>query len=331
MNIGVIGCGYWGKNLIRNFHNQENATVTSVLDVDKRSLEQVQKNYPSIEATTSLAYFLGKVDAVAIATPVFTHYELAKQCLEAGKHVLLEKPMTSSFAQAEELISLAASQKLTLMCDHTFLYTGAVQKMKEMIQHNELGNIRYIDSMRINLGICQSDVNVLWDLASHDISICMYILGEMPVSVQAVGVSHTHNGIENIAYLTLHYASHKIAHFNCSWSSPVKVRQMLIGGDKKMIVWNDLETTEKVKVYDTGYEIRTEEDKTKILIDYRVGDIFVPKLNHTEALFTMTSDFLESIAQQKKPLSSAEMGACVVKILEAAQKSIKNKGIEIVL
>jgi predicted dehydrogenase len=217
------------------------------------------------------------------------------------------------------------------MVDHIFLYTSAVEKMKNLIDNGIIGKINYIDSTRINLGLFQQDINVLWDLASHDISVCYYLMNEKPVAVQAVGISHTKNDIENIAYLTLHYASNKIAHFNCSWSSPVKVRQMLVGGDKKMIVWNDLEATEKIKVYDTGYELKTEEDKTKILVDYRVGDIYVPKLEGTEALFAMASDFIDAILQNKKPRATAETGALVVQILEASQKSIKNKGEEVTL
>ncbi|MCS7078063.1 MAG: Gfo/Idh/MocA family oxidoreductase, partial [Bacteroidia bacterium] len=207
----------------------------------------------------------------------------------------------------------------------------AVQKMKEIIDSGNIGKINYIDSTRINLGLFQPDVNVLWDLAAHDISICYYLMNEKPIAVQAVGISHTNNDIENIAYLTLHYASNKIAHFNCSWSSPVKVRQMLVGGDKKMIVWNDLEATEKIKVYDTGYELKTEEDKTKILVDYRVGDIYVPKLDGTEALFAVAQDFIQAILQKQKPRATAEIGALVVQILEASQKSIKSKGKEIEL
>ena len=205
-------------------------------------------------------------------------------------------------------------------------------KMRQLlIDNKELGEINYIDSTRINLGLFQPDVNVLWDLAAHDISICHYLLNEKPTTVQATGISHTNNGIENIAYLTLKYASNKISHFNCSWTSPVKVRQMLVGGDKKMILWNDLDVYEKIKIYDTGYEIKSEEDKTKILVDYRVGDIFVPKTNDTEALFEMAADFVACIQENKTPRASAEIGATVVKILEASQISIKNKGIEVEL
>ncbi len=333
MNIGIIGYGYWGKNLVRNFYAQKKIKVKTILDFDAKKLQLASQYYPDIHTTTSLTTFLAdaSIEAVVIATPVFTHYELVKQALLKDKHVLVEKPMTASYLQAKELMEIANERSLLLMVDHTFLYTGAVQKIKDLMDKKELGNINYIDSTRINLGLFQSDVNVLWDLAAHDISICNYLLNEEPISVQATGISHTTNAIENIAYLTLKYASNKITHFNCSWSSPVKVRQMLIGGDKKMIVWNDLEATEKIKVYDTGYELRSEEDKTKMLIDYRIGDIYVPKLESTEALFTMAADFINSILEKKKPLSCAQIGATVVKILEASQISIKNNSREVEL
>ncbi|MCU0438585.1 MAG: Gfo/Idh/MocA family oxidoreductase [Raineya sp.] len=325
MNIGIIGYGYWGKNLVRNFVAQKNATVKTVLDFDSKKLEALKAAYPNIHTTSSVEEFFNddSIHAIVVATPVSSHYELAKKGLLAGKHVLIEKPMTASYVHAKELMEIADSKGLVLMVDHTFLYTSAVEKIKELIDHGELGEIRYIDSTRINLGLFQPDVNVLWDLAAHDISICNYLLNEYPVSLQATGISHTNNDIENIAYLTLKYASNKIAHFNCSWSSPVKVRQMLIGGDKKMIVWNDLEATEKIKVYDTGYDMKSDEDKTKILVDYRVGDIYVPKLNNTEALYSMASDFIDSIQKQKQPKASASIGAEVVKILEGSQKYIK--------
>jgi len=324
MNIGIIGYGYWGKNLVRNFYSQKNATLKTVLDFDPKKLQALKEIYPTIHTTTSIDDFFNddELKAVVIATPVSSHYELAKRALLGGKHVLVEKPMTASYAHAKELMEIAENKGLILMVDHTFLYTSAVEKIKEIINSGELGDIKYIDSTRINLGLFQSDVNVLWDLAAHDISICNYLIDEKPISVQATGISHTNNGIENIAYLTLKYASNKIAHFNCSWTSPVKVRQMLIGGDKKMIVWNDLEATEKIKVYNTGYEIKSEEDKTKILVDYRVGDIYVPKLNNKEALYAMASGFIDSIQQKSTPRASAKIGADVVKILELSQKSI---------
>ena len=330
-NIAIIGYGYWGKNLVRNFYSQKNATLKTVVDADQKKLDQIKQNYPTIHTTTSYDEVLNdiEIEGIVIATQVFSHFELAKKALLAGKNVLVEKPMTASYAQAQELIKIAQEKGKVLMVDHTFLYTGAVQKMKQVIDNKELGNINYIDSTRINLGLFQPDVNVLWDLAAHDVSICNYLINENPVTVQATGISHTNNGIENIAYLTLKYASNKIAHFNCSWTSPVKIRQMLVGGDKKMILWNDLDVYEKIKIYDTGYEIKSEEDKTKILVDYRVGDIFVPKTDGIEALFAMAADFISAIQTGTTPRSNFEIGAIVVKVLEASQVSIKNKGMEV--
>jgi len=333
VNIAIIGYGYWGKNLVRNFYNTPSCKIGLVIDSDEGKLNNLQQNYNNIPTSLSVddIYTHPEIEAVVIATPVFSHFNLAKQALENGKHVLLEKPMTSSAAEAEELIQLAKQKNKLLMVDHTFLYTGAVQKMKELVMNNTIGEIKYIDSIRINLGLFQPDVNVLWDLAPHDISICEYLMNEQPYSVQATGISHTQNGIENIAYLTVNYNSEKIAHFNCSWTPPVKIRQMLIGGDKKMILYNDMELTEKIKVYDTGYELKSEEDKTRILVDYRTGDIFVPKLNMTEALTAMAKDFIECILNEQIPISSAELGSSVVKVLEASQKSIKQSGKEVLL
>jgi predicted dehydrogenase len=239
--------------------------------------------------------------------------------------------MTSSVEEAEILINLAQQKNVLLMVDHTFLYTGAVQKMRQLVDNEELGNIKYLDSTRINLGLFQPDINVLWDLAPHDISILNYLVNERPYSVNATGITHTHNNIENIAYLTVNYASGFIAHFNCSWTSPVKVRMMLIGGDKKMILYNDLELTEKVKVYDTGYSYSNDEEKKQVLIDYRTGDIHVPKLSTTEALLEMAGDFISCVRENKQPQSSCHLGLDVVSILEASSKSLKHNGREVVL
>jgi predicted dehydrogenase len=217
------------------------------------------------------------------------------------------------------------------MVDHTFLYTGAVNKMKNLILDGEIGKLQYFDSTRINLGLFQSDVNVLWDLAPHDISILKHLISEKPVSVNATGISHTQNGIENIAYMTINYQSNFVAHFNCSWTSPVKVRSTLIGGDKKMLVYNDLEPSEKIRVYDTGFICKTDEEKNRILVDYRVGDIYIPKLETKEALLGVANDFVDSIDQNKEPIASSTLGLEVVQILESAQKSIKLNGKEITL
>jgi len=331
INIGVIGYGYWGPNIVRNFFGAENCTVKSVADARPERLNLLAKSYPSIKGVKDAKELISdtEIDAIVIATPVFTHFELAKEALEQGKHVLIEKPMTATVAESEKLITLAGQKGLTLMADHTFLYTGAVKKMKELIETNSIGTCRYFDSTRINLGLFQPDVNVLWDLAPHDISILTYLIEETPVSINATGISHTHNGIENIAYMTVNYNSDFIAHFNCSWTSPVKVRHTLIGGDKRMIVYNDLEPSEKVRVYDTGFDHKTDEEKTKIMVDYRTGDVFIPKLSGMEALAGVAKDFIQSVINKTKPVASAELGMQVVKILEASQKSIKSNGQEI--
>ena len=331
INIGVIGYGYWGPNIVRNFFATASCTVKMVADGRQERLNLLSKSFPSIQGVRNAEEIIGSkdIDAIVIATPVYTHFELAKRALMQGKHVLIEKPMTSSVEEADELIELAAKKGLTLMADHTFLYTGAVQKMKEIIQTEVIGTPLYFDSSRINLGLFQPDINVLWDLAPHDISILTYLITEIPESINATGISHTRNEIENIAYLTVNYNSNFIAHFTCSWSSPVKVRQTLIGGDKKMILYNDLEPSEKVRVYDTGYNHKTEEDRTRIMVDYRTGDVHIPKLSTREALAGVADDFVQSILLNKQPLSNAILGRSVVRILEASQKSIKNLGKEV--
>lgn len=331
IKVGVIGYGYWGPNIVRNFFATPECTVRMVADGRPERLNLLAKTFPSIQGVRDAEDIIGskEVDAVVIATPVHTHFELARRSLLQGKHVLIEKPMTSSVREADELIELATKKGLTLMADHTFLYTGAVQKMKEIIQTEVIGTPLYFDSSRINLGLFQPDINVLWDLAPHDISILTYLITETPESINATGISHTGNKIENIAYLTVNYNSNFIAHFVCSWSSPVKVRQTLIGGDKKMILYNDLEPSEKVRVYDTGYNHKTEEDRTRIMVDYRTGDVYIPKLSSREALAGVADDFVQSVIHKKDPMSNATLGKSVVRILEASQESIKNNGKEI--
>ncbi|HMQ67470.1 MAG TPA: Gfo/Idh/MocA family oxidoreductase [Ignavibacteria bacterium] len=331
MNIGIIGFGYWGTNLVRNFAALKDVNVKYVADIRQEREAGLKKLCPTAQFITSADIILNdkEIDAVVIATPVHTHYNFALRALNNDKHVLLEKPMVSGTAEAITLIELAERKNKVLMVDHTFLYTGSVQKMKSLITNGEIGNIKYFDSTRINLGLFQPDVNVLWDLAPHDISILNYLIKEKPLSLNANGVSHTNNGIENIAYIIVNYSSGLIAHFSCSWSSPVKIRMMLIGGDKKMIVFNDIEPTEKIKVYDTGYEHKTDEDKKNILVDYRTGDIYTPKLDQKEALSLMAVDFISSIMNNTKPVSDFVSGLEVIKILEASQESIKNKGKEV--
>ena len=331
LKIGLVGYGYWGPNLVRNFMMQPDAAVARVADVRPERLDALKNIYPSVSLTSDFRELITdtSLDAVIIATPVHTHFELAKNALESGKHVLLEKPMAASRKEAEQLHELALKKGLTLMVDHTFLYTGAVQKMKELMDGNIIGKPLYFDSTRINLGLFQPDINVLWDLAPHDLSILLHLTGIRPYSINATGISHTNNNIENIGYLTLNYESGFIAHFSCSWSSPVKVRSMLIGGDRKMIFYNDLEPTEKVKIYDTGYKHETDEDRNQVRVDYRTGDIFIPKISTKEALTGVAEDFIRAIRTKKAPLAHSALGCEVVKILEAAQESVRNRGKEI--
>lgn len=331
VNLGVIGYGYWGPNLARNFFAANDCNLKAVADARPERLAVLAKVFPSVKGVKDANDIINdpEIDAVVIATSVFTHFPLAKKALLAGKHVMIEKPMTASVAEADELIELAMQKGLTLMVDHTFLYTGAVAKMKELIDSKEVGTPRYFDSSRINLGLFQPDVNVIWDLAPHDLSILTYLVGEKPASINATGISHTKNGIENIAYMTVNYDSDFIAHFNVSWTSPVKVRQTLIGGDLKMIVYNDLEPSEKIRVYDTGYNHKIEEYENKIMVDYRTGDVYIPKIGTQEALAGVANDFVQSIIHKREPRANAQLGRQVVRILEASQVSIKNNGKEV--
>lgn len=333
INVAIIGFGYWGPNLVRNFSTLPGVKVKRVVDLRPDRLLIVAKNYTNTIASADVNDIWNDtdIDAVIIATPVFTHFPLAMKALESGKHVLLEKPMTDTVENALKLIDKANALNKVLMVDHTFLYTPAVRKMKELIQQDVIGNVRYFDSTRINLGLIQQDVNVLWDLAPHDISILDYLVGDEPASVNATGVSHIHNGVENIAYLTVNYASNVIAHFNCSWSSPVKIRMMLVGGDKKMIVFNDMEPTEKIRVYDTAHSVSSDEEKQKVLVDYRVGDVYIPKLDNKEALAGMAADFIAAIQTGSTPIASWKSGLNTIRILEASQTSIKQGGKEIAI
>jgi len=335
MNIAIIGYGYWGPNLLRNFAARADCSVKIVCDLRKERLHAVRKAYPGICTVESPDAVLNDkmIDAVCIATPVYTHFELAQKALKNGKHVLVEKPMTSSALQAEKLMRLAVQKKKVLMVDHTFLYTGAVKKIRELIDKDGIGQLKYFDSTRINLGLFQPDINVLWDLAPHDISILNFLAKEKPVSLNATGISHTANGLENVAYLTLNYQNNLIAHFSCSWTSPVKIRKILIGGSHKMILFDDVEPTEKVKVYDTSYNIKphSDESKRQLLVDYRTGDIFIPKLEKTEALTGVVEDFVRAATKGTKPLSNMLEGLVIVKILEASDKSIRQNGKEIKL
>lgn len=327
MKVGVIGLGYWGPNLVRNFLATDGVEGVYAADLSDDRLKKASKRFPSAHLTKDYRELLKSpdVDAVAIATPVSTHFELGKEALESGKHVILEKPMTAKVSEAEQLVELAARRKLTLMVDHTFIYTGAVRKIKSLISSGEIGELHYFDSVRVNLGLFQHDVNVVWDLATHDISIMDYLMDEKPVSVAAFGAAH-YNHMEDVAYVIVNFNNGTIAHFHVNWLAPVKVRQILIGGSKKMIVYDDVEPSEKVKIYDKGVNMSSNEGIYEALIEYRTGDMYAPKLDSTEALSRLTSHFVECIRESKKPFTDGQSGLNVVKILEAAERSMKNNG-----
>lgn len=327
LNIGVIGYGYWGPNIVRNFNGIDSAQVSSVCDLNEGALGKVRKLYPAINTTCIADDILTSrnIDAVAIITPVFTHYELAKKALREGKHVFVEKPFTSTVAQAQELVELAQSKNLKIMVDHTFLFTGAVRKIKEFMEEGTLGKLYYYDSMRVNLGLFQHDVNVVWDLAPHDFAIMDYVIPERPVALSATGEVH-YNGFEDVAYVTIYCQNNVIAHFNVNWLSPVKIRTTLIGGDKKMLVWNDLEADEKLKIYDKGVDIKTRENVYELLVSYRSGDAWVPKVNQIEALKAEAEYFVDCVENDKTPINDGLAGLRVVKMLEAANASISTKG-----
>jgi predicted dehydrogenase len=332
--VGVIGCGYWGPNLLRNFSENEEARLRWMCDLDVKRLETLGRRYPSAQTTTDYHQLLSdaELDAVVIATPVSTHFDFAREALEAGKHVLIEKPFTASIAEAERLIELAEARKLTLMVDHTFIYTGAVRKIKEVVESGELGDLLYFDSIRINLGLFQRDINVVWDLAPHDLAIMDFIIDRQPLSVTATGSCHVERGIENIAYVMLRFPDEFIAHFHFNWLSPVKIRRTLIAGSRRMIVYDDIEPTEKIRIYDKGVMVtRPEEAADKeaayqTLVSYRTGDVWVPKLDSTEALQHVCREFLSAIKERRRPLTDGHSGLRVVRLLQAAQQSISQNG-----
>jgi predicted dehydrogenase len=334
ITVGVIGCGYWGPNLLRNFAENEAAELRWMCDLDAKRLDAMGRRYPAAQTTTDYNSLLAdsKLDAVAISTPVWTHFKFAKGALESGKHVLVEKPLTASVAEAEDLIELAVRNSLTLMVDHTFVYTGAVRKIKEIVQSGELGDLLYFDATRVNLGLFQDDINVVWDLAPHDFSIMDFLIGARPDMLSAVGSCHIKQGIENIAYVLLRFPNDLIAHFHFNWLSPVKIRHTLIAGSSKMIVYDDIEPTEKVRVYDRGVTTTQSENHTdreaeyQTLVSYRTGDVWVPKIDATEALHYVCKEFLAAIADSRRPLTDGEAGLRVVRLLEAAQQSIDQGG-----
>ncbi len=334
INVGIVGLGYWGPNLVRNFQSVNGAEVHSVADFDNNRLQKIHQLYPKINLCNDANEIFEnpEIDAVVLATPINTHYDLAKKALLKNKSVMVEKPLATSRAEVLELMEIADARGLSLMVDHTFLYTGAVQKIKNVIDSGELGQLQYFDSTRINLGLFNPNWSVIWDLAVHDLSIFDYISGgKKPVAVSATGIAHTKMGIENLAYISLFFDDDTFAHITSSWISPVKIRKTLIGGTKKMIIYDDVEPTEKIKIYDSGFSVSTPEDMHKWLIDYRFGDIYIPKLPQIEALKGVAEDFVKSISEKTTPLGNANSGLNVVTILEAAQKSLINRGETIIL
>src|SRR5712671_7161384 len=330
--VGVIGLGYWGPNLLRNFAENEAAELRWICDADEARLAAMRRRYPAAQTSTDYQKLLEdpNLDAITVVTPVATHFAIASAALHAGKHVLVEKPLTATGREAEALNDLAERNQLILMVDHTFVYTGAVRKMKELVASGELGELLYFDSVRINLGLFQKDINVLWDLAPHDLSIMDYLIDRQPLAVSAIGSCHIERGIENIAYLIMHFGDDFIAHFHFNWLAPVKIRRTLIAGSRKMILYDDIEPTEKVRIYDKGVTTnRVGADRAadyQTLVSYRTGDVWAPKLDSTEALRHVVAEFLESIGTGRRPLTDGQSGLRVVRLLEAAQESIKHGG-----
>ena len=327
VRLGVIGYGYWGPNIVRNLSSLDGCELMAVCDKSPGALKRAAKAYPSVLTTTDACEILRSpdIDAVAVVTPVWTHFELAKAALENGKHVFVEKPFTSTAAQAEELIALAARKNLQIMVDHTFLFSGAVRKIRQLVTDGTIGPLYYFDSTRVNLGLFQHDVSVVWDLAPHDLSIMDYLIGVEPEAVVATGANHL-NGLADMAFITIYFPGNVIAHVNVNWLSPVKVRTTLIGGRDKMLVWNDLEPDEKIKVYDKGVNITTGQALHELLVSYRSGDVWAPKVDGTEALKFELSYFLECIRKNETPINDGFAGLRVVRLLESAEESLKNRG-----
>jgi predicted dehydrogenase len=327
IRVGVIGYGYWGPNIVRNLQGNDCTCVEVICDKNPAALARARKAYPGIRTVSDPTEIVRspEVDAVAVVTPVWTHYALAKAALENGKHVFIEKPFTSNSAQAEELIELAARKKLTIMVDHTFLFTGAVRKIRELSESGILGDLYYYDSLRVNLGLFQHDVSVIWDLAPHDLSIMDHLIKCEPEAIVATGEKHL-NGVEDIAFMTIYFPRNIIAHINVNWLSPVKIRTTLIGGHKKMLVWNDLVADEKIRVYDKGVKIRSGEGLHDVLVSYRTGDMWAPQVEQLEALHVELDYFADCIMNNQTPFNDGQAGLRVVRMLEAAEASIQKRG-----
>ena len=329
VRVAIVGCGYWGQNLIRNFADSTDVQVAAVCDFNLPTLARTKRRYPTVALTQDFQQILSdsSIDAVVIATPASTHYPFAHQALRAGKHVLVEKPMATSTRQALELMELAEKHDRTLMVDHTFIYTGAVRHIRSMIDAGEIGELLYFDSVRISLGLVQGDINVIWDLAPHDFSIMDHLCLKDPIAVSATGAKHLGCAFENIAYVTAHFESKMIAHFHLNWLAPVKVRKTLVGGTRKMIVYDDMEPTEKVRVYDKGITVNHDPHRReRVLAGYRNGDMFAPNLDTSEALRLMVREFIDSITKKRLPISDGYGGYRVVRLLEAAQQSMRLNG-----
>lgn len=329
VGIGIVGYGYWGPNLVRNFSQVQGARVVAVCDQSPERRAQVAQVYPAVKTYADVRDMLNDaaVDAVAVATPVSSHFALSMQALQAGKHVFVEKPFTATIEEGERLVEEAEKRRLTLMVDHTFIYTSAVRKIKELLDNGSLGQLYYYDSVRVNLGLFQSDVNVLWDLAVHDLSIMDYLIERSPTMIAATGMAHVAGRPENMAYLTCFFKNNLIAHFHVNWMAPVKVRQTLIGGSEKMIVYDDIEMSEKIKVYDKGIIVsQADEAVYQRHVGYRTGDMWAPRLDNIEALKIEAEHFVECLNTGRQPLSSGYAGLRVVRILEAASRSMANHG-----
>jgi predicted dehydrogenase len=333
--IGLIGYGYWGPNLARNFASHLDCTLVGICEINNERAALAARTYKDVFITLDYNELLKQhdIDVIVIATHVSSHYTLAREALLSGKDVLVEKPLSISSAEARELVQLAEEHERILAVDHTFLFTGAVRKMKEIIASGELGDIIYIDSVRINLGIFQRDVNVIYDLAPHDLSIVSYLIDQEPVAVQAVGSCHADHDIENLAYIHLEYPHGLMAHLHLNWLAPVKIRRTIICGSRKMIVYDDMERSEKIKIYDKGIVIKEGDFNAiyKLYVDYRTGDMVAPKLDHKEALLAEVEQFLACVQDRTRPLSDGRFGLLVTRILEAAQISIKNRGRRVTL
>lgn len=334
INVGVVGYGYWGPNVARNFNETPGARVVAISDADEGALRRAEQSYPGVRMARDCNELLTApdVDVIAIVTPVSSHFELAKLALSNGKHIFIEKPFTASVAEAEQLIELAERKQLKIMVDHTFLFTGAVKKIKELIDDGVLGDLYYFDSTRVNLGLFQKDVNVVWDLAPHDLSIMDHLIDKEPLAVMATGVAHFNNDLEDVAYITVYFPDNVIAHLNVNWLSPVKIRTTLIGGQKKMLVWNDLVSDEKIRVYDKGVEglegleVESKESTYGLRVSYRSGDMWAPRVNQVEALKGEAAYFIECINNNVTPKNDGSAGLRVVRMLEAIIKSLKLGG-----